>query len=381
MTRYATFGELFRPSRDFLDRRFADQQAYTRVMLWVFAPFSFSLWVWDLAIDPIGARDVVVYRVLMGLSIALPALVVGTQLISTAQKSRLLAAATWLAVLLFYAICMQLTDGFVYGIGGFMFLQLCGFLLWTGLSFPWIVLIHVVAVSLPHLLTELLGVPEFPHLRYAVLLWPATVLSLIGHYVAYSDYAAKVALRQRLVELASVDPLTGVLNRRTFMRSAHELVQTCQQQGAAVALIFIDADHFKRINDRHGHAAGDAVLVRLGALLRAQLRRQDLCCRWGGEEFVALLAQSDAQEAAQVALRTLAAIRGAEVVLHDGTALNFTASLGVCGAVAAGTSLDVLLRQADAAMYDAKAAGRDRVCVAGAAAHPAGPPLAMVERE
>ena len=245
-----------------------------------------------------------------------------------------------------------------------VFAQMCGFLLWPGFPFAWITVLHLVGAGVPQLLALLLENPAFPHLPYSVLVWPTTGLALVAQYMIHTDFMARETLRHRLVEMASLDPLTGVLNRRTFMTEAGERVARCALERQGVSLLFIDADHFKEINDRHGHAVGDLVLVRLGEVIRAQLRRDDLCCRWGGEEFVVLLCGSDESLGALVAHRILVAIRAASLPVDGGPPLRFTASIGLAFGGADVLRLDALIKQADGAMYAAKTQGRDRVVVA-----------------
>jgi diguanylate cyclase (GGDEF)-like protein len=122
----------------------------------------------------------------------------------------------------------------------------------------------------------------------------------------------------------------------------------------------------KQINDRHGHAVGDAVLVQLGEVIRRQLRRGDLCCRWGGEEFVVLLCEPDETHGVLVAQRILRAIRQASLPVEGGPPVTFTASIGLARAEAAALRLEVLIDKADQAMYAAKTLGRNRVAVAAA---------------
>lgn len=363
---YAGVRDLLRPSSELLERRFADQQAFTTAMLLLFAPFSAGLWTWDWVIDPAGAPAVLPYRLMMGLTAAIPAWATSSGRLSTAAKSWIIAVASCLIIAEFYVICSHLADGFTYGIGGFMFAQMCGFLLWTGLPFVGIALIQIVGAGIPHLLAWLLDESAFPHLKYAVLIWPATGLALAAHYAMYSEFMRRVQLSRRLVEMASIDSLTGALNRRTFMSEATDRVAACSSYDQPVSLMFIDADHFKSVNDRFGHAVGDAVLTRLGEIVRAQLRKNDLCCRWGGEEFVVLLCDSDEQTGTGVAQRMLSAIRRGTVPIENDSPLTFTASIGMVAASASATGLDALIRKADEAMYAAKKAGRDRLCVAGA---------------
>jgi two-component system cell cycle response regulator len=163
--------------------------------------------------------------------------------------------------------------------------------------------------------------------------------------------------------LATVDALTGLLNRRAFMGAAHRELARAERQGTPLSLVLFDVDHFKQINDQRGHATGDRVLEAVGRMLGATMRRYDVCARWGGEEFVALLPGTDRAGAETVAERTRAAVAGLWVEDAQGTAVPVTASFGVATRLAR-ESIEEFVDRADKAMYAAKAAGRNCVRLA-----------------
>jgi diguanylate cyclase (GGDEF)-like protein len=155
---------------------------------------------------------------------------------------------------------------------------------------------------------------------------------------------------------ARTDPLTGLLNRRALTELAQRAMAHAVRHGSPLSVVLIDIDHFKQINDTHGHAAGDAVLVGLARLLNAHLRAGDACARLGGEEFLLLLPGTSRTQAVQVAekLRLLMASEA------EGAGIRWSSSFGVCSSD--GTSdFDRLLQRADEALYRAKAGGRNRV--------------------
>ena len=162
---------------------------------------------------------------------------------------------------------------------------------------------------------------------------------------------------RRLRAMANCDPLTGIGNRRAFMDGAQALLAQCAGAGRPAALLLCDLDHFKRLNDRHGHAVGDAALVAFGRVLAQGIRQHDVCGRIGGEEFACLLPGADAAVAAQVAER----IRRRCSELMPDPERRFSVSIGVAGVEQAGYELLRLLAQADEALYRAKAGGRNRV--------------------
>jgi diguanylate cyclase (GGDEF)-like protein/PAS domain S-box-containing protein len=173
------------------------------------------------------------------------------------------------------------------------------------------------------------------------------------------DVSDQKALEERLLELATIDGLTGVYNRRHFYElGATELARAARyQKGLAAAML--DVDHFKALNDEHGHAVGDEALRMLAAVAHRELRRVDILARYGGEEFVVLLPETNLEAAAMVVERLRAAV-AAEPVGGTPAPVHMTVSAGVV-AWTAGESLEEMLRRADAALYKAKAAGRDRV--------------------
>lgn len=163
-----------------------------------------------------------------------------------------------------------------------------------------------------------------------------------------------------LEDLAYGDELTELPNRRGASRQIDVLISRARRHGHQLALLLIDADRFKTINDEHGHAVGDVVLRELAARLRERVRREDVVGRWGGEEFVVVLPETTPDGAAAVAESLREGVGGTPVAA-DGMELHVTISIGV--AAWTGQDLDDLVARADQALYAAKAAGRDRVVV------------------
>ncbi|MFG6433528.1 GGDEF domain-containing protein [Roseateles sp. LYH14W] len=169
----------------------------------------------------------------------------------------------------------------------------------------------------------------------------------------------------RIQHLTHRDPLTGALNRRAFELALAE-AQAQLQRGHGFALAMIDIDHFKRINDAHGHAAGDAALQHCVRIWQAGLRETDCLGRLGGEEFCALLPLASPDDLATAAVITerLRASLDAQPLHWQGMALPLSASFGVALPVAGDAQGEIGLVRADAELYRAKAEGRNRVCVA-----------------
>jgi diguanylate cyclase (GGDEF)-like protein len=162
---------------------------------------------------------------------------------------------------------------------------------------------------------------------------------------------------------AVIDPLTGMLNRNALSSRVAELAPQSQLSGEPIGLILADLDHFKQVNDSLGHAIGDAVLKDVAYVLRKQLRAFDLAYRLGGEEFLVLLPGADSAQTEALAEQLREAVSAGSV----GGGVDVTISLGV-SASERGQAFDyaAVFAEADAALYEAKRLGRDRVCAGSA---------------
>ncbi|MEH6825901.1 MAG: diguanylate cyclase [Motiliproteus sp.] len=196
--------------------------------------------------------------------------------------------------------------------------------------------------------------------RGLIDLW--LMLLIMG--VAVWAQLSQLHMQLRLFNEATTDPLTGLLNRRTLMKQLNHVQQQSLRTGRPVSLMMLDLDHFKQINDRFGHQGGDRVLELFAQILQQQVRSSDYISRFGGEEFLVLLTDARQQDALQLAERILKGCRTSKVALEDCREIRFGVSIGIAqldGAV----SVEDCLSQADAALYQAKAQGRDRVVLAG----------------
>jgi diguanylate cyclase (GGDEF)-like protein len=167
---------------------------------------------------------------------------------------------------------------------------------------------------------------------------------------------------QQLEQLSTTDALTGLRNRRFAESFLSREVERARRHGDALAVVLADLDHFKKVNDAHGHAVGDAALRHVAALLEAQVRKTDVCARWGGEEFLIGLVQPHAEGVCEFAERQRTAVAASPLQLPGGRRLALTVSLGVALYVPA-DAVDDLVDAADRALYRAKRAGRNRVAL------------------
>jgi len=164
--------------------------------------------------------------------------------------------------------------------------------------------------------------------------------------------------KRQVEELSRTDPLTGLLNRRYFFEKAADHLALSQRHGHPISLLLIDLDHFKQINDRFGHQAGDSVLQSTAAVLRNTTRNVDIPARYGGEEFVLLMPHTDG-DAALTFCRRLQRALADEPAGGVGGIPPVTASIGIACSKPHGYEIDRLLAKADDALYRAKAMGRN----------------------
>jgi diguanylate cyclase (GGDEF)-like protein len=206
----------------------------------------------------------------------------------------------------------------------------------------------------------------------AVVVAIATLVLCVELALGAYLFARMRATYRRLRDESGYDFLTAVHTRREGLRLGAELVLQCYRHGFQVAAVVLDIDHFKQINDTHGHRTGDLVLAEFAARLRGSLRAGDFAIRLGGEEFCVFLSHAAEDQALEAAWRLLRAIRLRPVRTSEGTVM-ITASAGVAG-WRRRESVDSLIDRADQALYEAKRSGRDRARAYGRLA---GAPLTL----
>jgi diguanylate cyclase (GGDEF)-like protein len=218
---------------------------------------------------------------------------------------------------------------------------------------------HGFVLMLPILLGDYFGGDD---LAFADSVWAAAFAIELVLYAVGTVFVIFMLVSERTVRAhktaAAIDPLTGVFNRRGFAEATARMIAREADAGRPVTVMILDIDHFKSINDRFGHQAGDEVLCRFAAIVTNTLRITDLCGRIGGEEFAVLL-PCTMDEALLAAERVREAFAASGIVIGDAP-VETTVSIGVAGGPA-GTELDVLLAAADTALYQAKRGGRNRV--------------------
>lgn len=198
---------------------------------------------------------------------------------------------------------------------------------------------------------------------------PERATDFLQHLAAIAAVCLENSVNhERLRHVGLTDPLTGVRNRRYFEQRVLDECRAVLRHGRPLACLFLDLDHFKVINDQHGHHNGDLVLQNTARSITQQIRDNDLLSRYGGEEFVLLLLDSDCDAAMEIAERIRGAVASRDVTLEDGSRLNVTVSIGVASSKGKSTSCaeDLVLQLiegADKALYRAKAIGRNCVSI------------------
>lgn len=354
------FRFLLFPSPDFIQQKFEDHRQLTILVTALLTVLWPALWAWDYVTDPVGAANTVGLRLLFLLTVSLPiAFVYCRQLRPWLMAYSLLGAL--LAEANFVEILNRLDGGMVYGLAGFMYCMFLAVLVFQCFSLFVNLLYTVLAVALPHVMAWFGLAHGFPHLEYLVLIWPAALLATLAQAALALQYLLRYELQRQLEQLSNTDPLTGVKNRRFFMPLLEQETLRARRMRQKLALLMLDIDYFKRVNDKYGHQTGDRVICRVTDICCQVSRSIDVVARLGGEEFAVLLPGSDLPQATGVAERIRRLVETDLVQsLEDGT-FYFTISIGVAELCAADEDGLELLGRADAALYAAKTEGRNRV--------------------
>jgi diguanylate cyclase (GGDEF)-like protein len=317
---------------------------------------------WDFFVDPVHARTALWVR-LAGAALILASGFYERQarraeLAPWIAKLRLLIAATTIAIAL-----ALLDDGFLVGLSGLVIALL-------GAAYSSVDRRDVFALFGPPLLVSeavmaFAGVERFVFINATCFLLLTGVVGWLLARVQEESYRRVYELEQALLRESRVDALTGVLNRRALEEQGESSLALCQRHGQPFALLMVDIDHFKDINDRFGHPVGDQVLRAVAVHCGRHIRASDRFGRWGGEEFLAILPETSQEDALALAERMRLAVANAGFEF-GGDVQRVTISIGVAGmvtpaAVDATNAWAALVKTVDDAMYRAKAAGRNRV--------------------
>lgn len=229
----------------------------------------------------------------------------------------------------------------------------------------------IVTIASIAMICVLNGSLQTPYSSNALATGISALLYLAIFFHVYVDrsmsyYERMKASNDKLIEMATTDPLTGLLNARAYYDACDKQISLSHRMKAGYSVLFIDLDHFKKINDTYGHAIGDVVLKQTAHCLATNLRKSDIVGRIGGEEFSVFLPDTDQQHAVVLAETLRKYIELQKIDAGNGLLIQITASIGVSAEEGLGVStMTELQKCADSAMYDAKHAGRNRVSVFG----------------
>lgn len=349
--------QLIFPPIDFRQQRYAEHRAASILMTAVTALAGTSLWMWDYAYDPSGADGT------MWLRLAIPptsAPYLAALILSSHRRFAALAAAVAFAGWEwgFIEILNRLRDGMTYGLAGFMYFLMMPLLMTRGLSFITNVALTIGIALFPAVVFAVGLAPGFPVGKYAVLIAPAASMCLFAAFVFSQSYSENWHYRRSLERAARTDALTGLGNRRRFVELIEVETERNRDGHRSVGVLTLDLDHFKRVNDTFGHAAGDELLREVARRLHKCLRADDVIMRLGGDEFAILLPNMSEEDGlAEVAGRILLAI--AAPVNHCNQEIIISASVGISRFPADSDDFHQILKNADAAMYKAKSIGRN----------------------
>jgi diguanylate cyclase (GGDEF)-like protein len=172
---------------------------------------------------------------------------------------------------------------------------------------------------------------------------------------------SNIALRERLADESNRDVLTGLLNRKGFIQAATRELQNSLTVQKPMSFIMFDIDHFKQVNDQYGHDIGDEVLVSFSNILSENIRAEDILCRYGGEEFLLIMPNSNAEQAFQKSEELRQIVQSASIVVDSKVNIHITFSGGIACFPDEGETLRELIKKADIALYESKRMGRNKI--------------------
>jgi diguanylate cyclase (GGDEF)-like protein len=342
----------------FRESRIAGLAAINSNTFWSIAILLLVFVAWDAYADPAHWRSAFQVRLLGA------ALVVATGLFQkrpgnsrwmpTMAKVRLVTAVVTAAL-----AASMLDRGYGFAMAGVVAILLTG--PYIALDVRDLLAMNIAALLALAVVMVAVSLEPFEIIGTVVFVLLAVAVSMLLGRVLEASHRRAFALELELLRDARTDALTGLDNRRAMQERGPLELMRASRAGVPVSLILCDIDHFKTINDRYGHEAGDGVLNSVASTLRAALRATDLLSRWGGEEFLAVLLDTDARRAAEVAERMRAGVAATPL---GAIAERATISIGVAtrqDVDEVATTWEALLHEADTHLYRAKSAGRNRV--------------------
>ena len=356
---YFNFFNILQEPTSLLNKKMRDHRHLTALMFMMSALLASGEWIWDYITDPIGAQHTVELRLAFLILLIYP-------LIFKQIKNRLLieliaVISGLIATIIFVEILNRLQNGIIQGLGIFIYLMFLPLLMFQGLSLRVNLMSTFLYAATPQILALCGMVSDFPYAQYTAMIWPAAIVLMITHYIFAQNYRRRYDLEQALEEASNTDSMTGVSNRRHFIPLLHNEIIRGHRFHHSVSLMILDIDHFKIINDTHGHLTGDLVIRALADICKKTARQLDVIARLGGEEFAILVINAPLQNALIAAERIRAAVANMQLTSFDGFEFSFTVSIGVAEQPKENYSEEHLINLADAALYQAKQSGRNCV--------------------
>jgi diguanylate cyclase (GGDEF)-like protein len=348
---------------DLLNKKMRDHRYLSVVMFLMSALLGSGEWIWDHITDPIGAQHTIGLRLLFLLLLTYPFIF---KHVKSHRTIEFIAVSSGLiAVVILVEIMNRLHDGMAHGIPVFMYLLFLPLVMFQSFSLRVNLFSTVLYAATPQLLGLVGFAKNFPHDQYAAIIWPATIVLMLTHYIFSNNYRIRYELQMALELASNTDSMTGVSNRRYFMPLLQAEMQRGLRYNHPSSLMILDIDHFKMINDTHGHPTGDIVIRAVADICRAVARQFDVVARIGGEEFAVLVIDATLPNALGVAERIRSSIAETRITSLAGIEFSFTISIGVAEQPLDNISEQRLIQLADSALYQAKTAGRN--CVVGSA--------------
>lgn len=353
------FLKLMNEPVDLLDEKMNRYRVISGIMFFLLALQGTFSWLWDYYIDPIGAQNTIGLR-LYFLFFTLVAF--SFKYIKNRKILELICLISGLlAQFLFVVIMSHLENGMIYILSLFIFFLLFPLFLFQGFSLTANIICTLCFAAFPQILALMGFAPEFQHPQYIILIWPAAFAMLITHYFSAQNYRLRYESELALKAASFTDHLTGVSNRRHFMPLLQQEIIRGNRYKHPVCLLMLDIDHFKDVNDTHGHLTGDLVIREIANICSQSARQIDVVARIGGEEFAILLIEANLSGALVVAERIRDAVEKNVVRSVAGVDISVTVSLGVAQQQMGNESEERLIELADKALYQAKELGRNRV--------------------
>jgi len=342
-----------------LNKKMRDHRHLTAIMFIMSALLASGEWIWDHITDPLGAQNTIELRLLFLILLIYP--FIFKQIKNRRAIEFIGASSGLIATVILVEILNRLHNGMTQGLGIFIYLLFLPVVMFQGFSLRVNLISTFLYAATPQVLALCGLVRDFPYLQYTAMIWPATIVLMITHYIFAQNYRRRYDLEQALELASNTDVMTGVSNRRHFIPLLRTEIIRGHRFHHSVSLMVLDIDHFKKINDAHGHVTGDHVIRTLADICKKTARQPDVIARLGGEEFAILVLNAPLQNALIAAERIRAAVANTKLTSFDGFEFSFTVSIGVAEQPIENYSEEHLINLADAALYQAKASGRNCV--------------------